>query len=79
MAQEFIGVIVTAYSGTPIAIINPDDDSELDNPRLLLIQGTNEPLTMVKVPRGDYMGALSMDQVAELVARFKPNDPNIPS
>lgn len=78
MAQDFIGVIVTAYSSTPIAIINPDDDSELDNPRLLLIQGTNEPLMMVKVPRGDYMGALSMDQVAELVARFKPNDPNIP-
>lgn len=79
MAQDFIGVIVTAHSGTPIAIINPDDDSELDNPRLLLIQGTNEPLMMVKVPRGDYMGALSLDQVAELVARFKPDDPNIPS
>lgn len=71
MAQDFIGVIVGANSGTPVAVINPDDDSELDNPRLLLIQGSEEPLAMVKVPRGDYLGAMSMDQVAELVAKFK--------
>ena len=72
MAQDFIGVIIAANSGTPIAVINPDDDSELDNPRLLLIQGTSEPLIMVKVPRGDYMGLMTMQQVAELVERFKP-------
>lgn len=71
MAQEFIGVIIAAATGTPVAVINPDDDRELDNPRLLLIQGTGEPLMMVKVPRGDYMGMLSMQQVAELVERFR--------
>lgn len=71
MAQDFIGVIIGANSGTPIAVINPTDDSELDNPRLLLIQGTSEPLMMVKVPRGDYLGLMSMQQVADLVAKFQ--------
>jgi len=70
--SDFIGVIIAANTGNVIAVINPSFDSELDNPRLLLIQGTKEPLMMVKVPRGDYMGLMSMDQVAELVERFKP-------
>lgn len=71
MAQAFIGVIIGLNTGTPVAVINPDDDSELDNPRLLLMQGSGEPLMMVKVPRGDYLGAMSMQQVSELVAKFK--------
>jgi hypothetical protein len=69
--QDYIGVIISANSNTIVAVINPDDDVELDNPRLLLIQGTKEPLMMVKVPRGDYMGAMSMEQLAELVERVK--------
>jgi len=71
MSQDYIGVIVAANSNTPVAVINPSDDSELDNPRLLLIQGTGEPLMMVKIPRGEYMGLLSMDQVAEIVKKFR--------
>jgi hypothetical protein len=71
MSQDYIGVIISANSNTIVAVINPDDDEELDNPRLLLIQGTKEPLMMVKVPRGDYMGAMSMEQLAELVERVK--------
>jgi hypothetical protein len=71
MAQEYIGVIIAANTGTPVAVINPSDDSELDNPRLLLIRGSGEPLMMVKVPRGDYMGLMNMQQVADLVERFK--------
>jgi len=73
MSQDFIGVIISTDTGEPVAIINPDDDSELDNPRLLLIRvGNYTSMTMVKVPRGDYVGNLSLDQVAELVERFKP-------
>jgi hypothetical protein len=68
--SEWIGVIRSLNTGMILAVINPNDDSELDNPRLLLMQGTGEPLMMVKVPRGDYMGALSMDQVAEIVERL---------
>jgi hypothetical protein len=68
--SEWIGVIRSLNTGMIIAVINPNDDGELDNPRLLLMQGTGEPLMMVKVPRGDYMGALSMDQVAEIVERI---------
>jgi hypothetical protein len=54
-----------------IAVINPDDDSELDNPRWLLFQGNGEPLMMVKVPRDQYMAALSMEDVAAIVERLK--------
>lgn len=71
MSQDYIGVIISANSRTIVAVINPDDDKELDNPRLLLIQGTREPLMMVKVPRGDYDKALSMEDVARLVETFK--------
>jgi hypothetical protein len=68
--SEWIGVIRSLNTGMILAVINPNDDSELDNPRLLLMQGTGEPLMMVKVPRGEYLGALSMDQVAEIVERI---------
>jgi len=69
--SEFIGVIISANTRSVVAVINPGNDSELDNPRLLLIQSENgEPMMMIKVPRGDYMGALTMEDVAELVERF---------
>jgi hypothetical protein len=104
MAKEFIGVIIGANSGQIYAVINPDDDSELDNPRLLLLQGgppqykladmsnltrvddridvpalfemapdqpvTREPMRMVKVSRGDYMVALSMQDVTRIIAEL---------
>lgn len=38
MAANFIGLIYGATSGRIYAIINPDDDQELDNPRWLLLQ-----------------------------------------
>lgn len=38
MAAQFIGAIVGSVTGNVYAIINPDDDSELDNPRHLLLQ-----------------------------------------
>jgi hypothetical protein len=102
MASDYIGVIVGANSGIVVAVINPDDDSELDNPRLLLLQtsaplyrmvdpsaytltdgssdigpfyemlrddpGPREPVTMVRVPRDQYARALSMEDVANIVA-----------
>lgn len=71
MASEFIGVIRGAGSGMVYAIVNPDADAELDNPRLLLLRGTEaEPMEMIKVPREEYMKAGSMDEVAALVARY---------
>lgn len=73
MASQFIGAIVGSVTGNVYAIINPDEDSELDNPRHLLLQaGTEdrEPMLMVRIARGDYMGALSMDDVAALVAQL---------
>jgi hypothetical protein len=103
MAKEFIGVIVGANSGQIYAVINPDDDSELGNPRLLLIQSgpprfrlvdasrytlpngaepvmfyeiepdtpaTREPMRMVRIPRGEYQRALTLSDVAALIARL---------
>lgn len=71
MASKFIGVIREALTGTIMAVVNPDSDAELDNPRLLLLKGAGpEAMQMVKVPRGAYEGALSMDDVARLVAEL---------
>ena len=72
MPKNFIGVIRGANSGTIYAVVNPNDDSELDNPRLLLLGGEKaEAMEMVKVPRDQYTDAMSLDQVAELVERVK--------
>jgi hypothetical protein len=69
----FIGVIRNAITGQILAVVNPDDDAELDNPRhLLLKSGSSDPVEMIKVPRGEYMGLMSTDQLAELVERMKP-------
>jgi hypothetical protein len=68
--SKFIGVVRNAITGQVLAVINPDDDAELDNPRhLLLKSGSSDPVEMIKMPRGEYMGAISTDQLAELVAR----------
>lgn len=71
--SDFIGAVVSATTGQVYAIVNPTFDSELDNPRFLLIRGAEtDALTMVKIPRGDYMGALTLDDVAALVAKLSP-------
>lgn len=76
MAAEYIGVICGALSGRAYAVINPDDDGELDNPRLLLLKiltenpDQREPLAMVRVPRREYQSCLSMDDVMQIVARL---------
>lgn len=71
--SDFIGVVRSATTGTILAVVNPDNDSELDNPRLLLIKGSEtDAIEMIKVPRGDYIGAMTTDQLAELVNRLKP-------
>jgi hypothetical protein len=70
--SEWIGVIRNATTGLILAVVNPDEDTELDNPRLLLLRGGAElePVMMVKVPRDEYMSALSMDDVARIVERL---------
>jgi hypothetical protein len=72
MASKFIGVLRSSTTGAVLAVINPDDDSELDSPRWLLMRpGQTDAIEMVRVPRGDYEGALTMEQVAELAERMK--------
>ena len=72
MASEWIGVVISAESGSIHAVINPDDDAELDNPRMWLIQNDRkEAMKLIRVPRGDYMAALSLDDVAKLVEKLQ--------
>jgi hypothetical protein len=52
--SDFIGAVVGANTGTVYAIVNPTFDSELENPRLLLIRGEEtEAIRMVRIPRGE--------------------------
>ena len=71
MASQLIGVLRGVISKRIYAVINPDDDAELDNPRFLLIQNEEkEPVALIRVSRDDYMGALTMEHVAEIVERL---------
>lgn len=71
--SEFIGVIRDAATGDILAIINPDDDAQLDNPRLLQIRRAEGPSVneMIKVPRGEYTRAMTADQLIALVERLR--------
>jgi hypothetical protein len=74
MASEFIGVVRDAETHNIMAVINPDADIELDNPRWRLLKIVGEPraVELIKVPRGDYMAAPSMEDLAELIERMSP-------
>lgn len=37
MAKTYVGLVCGATTGRVYAVVNPDDDSELDNPRFLLL------------------------------------------
>jgi hypothetical protein len=72
MASEFIGVIRSTTTGKVYAVINPDEDQELYNPRWLLIKGeTTQPIQIVLVPRAEYMAAGTLDDLARLVERIE--------
>jgi hypothetical protein len=61
--REFIGVIKDA-TGRIVAVINPDDDSELDNAGFLQMG------QMVRVPRAKYQTLMSPDDLAELLQQM---------
>jgi hypothetical protein len=72
MASKYIGVIRDTETGEIFSVINPDNDSELDNPRWLLLRVTEtRSMQMVRVPRGDYMGAMTTAQLAALVDKLQ--------
>jgi hypothetical protein len=75
--SHFIGVIRNAETKEIYAVINPGSDYELDNPRWLLLkrEGPAEAIELIRVPRGDYMGAMTLAQLSELVERMKPEKP----
>lgn len=68
MASKFIGCIISADTGELYAVINPDNDYELDNPRWLLMRGlATDAIRLIKVPREQYEAHTSMDPVMEIV------------
>jgi hypothetical protein len=72
MAHNHVGVVCGAATGHIYAIINPDDDSELYNPRWLLLKmaaAQREALTMVQIPLIEYMACTHSDQVDILVKK----------
>ena len=77
--NTLVGLICGASTGRVYAIINPDEDSELENPRWLLIKvmaEMREPLTLLKVPLADYMACQNPEAI-EVLARnqlgYKPD------
>jgi hypothetical protein len=73
--SDFIGVIRNVETKEVYAVINPGFDHELDNPRWWLLkraEGPAEAIELIRVPRGDYMNAMTTDQLHELLERLKP-------
>lgn len=55
MASNFVGAVIGVNTRTPYAVINTDDDGELDNPKYLLPAIPRfEPLRMLRIPRNSY-------------------------
>jgi len=70
MASRYVGVIVGGDSGEIYAVINPDTDRQLNNPRFWLLQNSyGEPTKLVKVPRDDYMKAESLADLLRQIMR----------
>jgi hypothetical protein len=72
MTSEYVGVVRDFETKEVLAVINPDDDSELDNPRWLLIKSGERAVELVRVPRGRYMSVMSMGDLANLMESLKP-------
>jgi hypothetical protein len=69
MASKYIGVFMGADSGRVMAVINPDDDAQLDKPSYwLLLQDREfgEPTKLLKVSREDAAKAQTMEQLAQM-------------
>lgn len=69
--SRYIGLIVGAMTRTVYSVFNPDDDSQLDNPQLLLLTNEErEPVQMVKVERGAYATCMSPDDLYKLLEEY---------
>lgn len=69
---ENVGLVCGAITGKVYAIINPDEDEELDNPRWLLIQvirDEREPILLLRVGMAEYMACTHHDEVQAIANR----------
>lgn len=75
MPSQYIGLIVGAQTRRVYAVVNPEFDIELDNPRHLLLQNEQkEGVTMIKAERGAYEAALSLADIDTIVNTWYATD-----
>jgi hypothetical protein len=65
--NDLIGLIL-AEDDTLVAIINPDNDYELNDVWLRQIG------RVVAVPRGDYGAILTLDDIGKLIEQYRDTD-----
>jgi hypothetical protein len=72
--SKFVGVVRDYETKEVLAIINPDDDAELDNPRWMLIKGGGKEraVELVRMERGDFMTTSNHEQLFELLKKLAP-------
>ena len=82
MPSQYIGLIVGTTTRRVYAVLNPDKDEDLDNPRHLLLQNEEkEPIRMEKIDRGAYEICMTPEEVDAVIHAyyiqkyFRPNDP----
>ena len=75
--SQYVGIIMGSTSGKIYAVVNPDSDRELDDPKFLLMRSDLvEPVEMQRVQRSEYMKLRSIHEVAALVRRKEHTDTN---
>jgi len=76
MPRLLMGAIINTALASPnqmVALIDPDDDKELDNPAWLQITSPTSgfgPLRMIKIPRSAYNTLTVWAQLPPLVASY---------
>jgi hypothetical protein len=69
--EPMVGMVVGTTSRMVYTLTNPTENAELDNPRLLLVQGEEpEPMMMVIVPRGAHSAEMTPDDVVARITQW---------
>jgi len=74
MATPFIGLIVGARTRTLYAVLNPDNEKEIDNPRHLLTMAADfdikEPIAMLRIEHGAFEIAESLEDIDTIIDAY---------
>ena len=71
MLSQYIGLIVGTTTRSVYAVVNPEHNDELDNPKHLLLRNElREPVQMVKVERGAMEACMTPEDVETLINQW---------